>query len=155
MACSLDSLPYQKATDLSITMRSVRDHESLHTWTDIYCHSHGDDEKAWFELLSGLELTSEQPLQHYVGYLNGQPAVCASLFLGVGVAGLFNVATLPDFRHRGLGRAITLHALVDAQKRGYRISVLGSSEMAHSLYAKCGFVDHGELLAYLFQETSA
>jgi len=158
MACSLDSLPNQIAADPSTTMRSVRDHESLLTWVDIYCHSHGYNEivtKAWYELLSGLELTSGEPLQHYVGYLNGKPAVCASLFLGVGVAGLFNVTTFPEFRQRGLGGAITLYALIDAQKRGYRITVLGSSAMAHSLYSKFGFADYGEMLAYLFQESSA
>jgi ribosomal protein S18 acetylase RimI-like enzyme len=151
MACPLESLPKQGSTPSSIAIENVRVHELLLTWTDIYCRSRGYDEtatKAWHILLGGLALTPAEPLQHYVGYLDGQPAVCASLFLGAGVAGLFNVTTVPDFRHQGLGRAITLHALVDAQKRGFRIAVLGSEAMAHDLYARLGFTDHGQILAY-------
>jgi GNAT superfamily N-acetyltransferase len=151
MACSLDSLPKQTSIASSITMECVRDRELLLTWADIYCRSRGYDQivtKAWYQLLGGLELTPDEPLQHYVGCLNGSPAVCASLFLGVGVAGLFNVTTVPDVRRQGLGRAITFFALADAQERGYRISVLGSEAMAHRLYTKVGFTDHGQLLAY-------
>jgi GNAT superfamily N-acetyltransferase len=86
--------------------------------------------------------------QHYVGYLNGKPAVCASLFLGGGVTGLFNVTTAPDSRRQGLGGAITIHALADARRHGFRIAVRGSESMAHSLYARLGFLDYGQIFAY-------
>ena len=42
-------------------------------------------------------------------------------------------------RRQGIGSAITLHALLDARERGYRVGVLQSSEMGYNMYLRLGF----------------
>jgi len=56
---------------------------------------------------------------------------------------IYNVATVPEARGRGLGRLVTLAALHDARARGAGAAVLESSEMGYGLYGGLGFQDVG------------
>jgi ribosomal protein S18 acetylase RimI-like enzyme len=55
------------------------------------------------------------------------------------VAGIYDVATLPEARGRGIGSTLTLVPLLDARRVGYRTGVLQSSEMGYEVYQKMGF----------------
>ena len=43
---------------------------------------------------------------------------------------LYGVATIPQSRRQGVAAAMTLHALHEARKRGYRIAILSPTEMS-------------------------
>ena len=88
------------------------------------------------------------PYFHYVGYLNGVPVATSSLFLGGGVAGLYNVATIPSHRGRGFATAVTLAALEDARARGYRVAVLESEDNADRIYRRLGFEEQCRTKGY-------
>jgi ribosomal protein S18 acetylase RimI-like enzyme len=70
------------------------------------------------------------------------------LFDGAGVAGIYNVCTVPEARGRGIGRAVTAAALEDAVARGLRLAVLGSSELGYPVYRRLGFRDVSRLRSY-------
>ncbi|GCE29798.1 hypothetical protein KDA_52820 [Dictyobacter alpinus] len=78
----------------------------------------------------------------YVGRVGGQAVAISLLQLSAGLAGIYNVATIPSMRQRGLGTAMTLAALLDARDLGYRIAVLQASEMGVNIYRQLGFQDH-------------
>jgi GNAT superfamily N-acetyltransferase len=101
---------------------------------------------ALFEACSVLGLAEENPFGHYVGRLGGKVLATASLSLAAGVAGIFNVATLPGARRRGIGTALTLAALRDVRERGCRIGILQSS--AVGVYRRLGFEQHSTYLVY-------
>jgi len=77
--------------------------------------------------------------QRYLGYLNGKPVATGLLQPESGVAGIYCIATLPEFRRQGIGRAMTLQVMAEGKKLGYKIAVLSASEMGRSVYEKLGF----------------
>ena len=93
------------------------------------------------------------PLWHlYLGNIDGTPVATSELFLGGGVAGIHGVTTVPEFRGRGIGTAMTPSPLIDARNQGYDIGVLFSSEMAVGIYRGSGFQEYGRGYIYLWQE---
>ena len=85
------------------------------------------------------DLGWDLPFQHYLGFRDGEPVVTSTLFLGAGVVGIYNVATLPEARRQGYGSVMTLGPLYQARQMGYCAGVLQSSAMGYPVYRKLGF----------------
>ncbi|MCA1726759.1 MAG: GNAT family N-acetyltransferase [Actinobacteria bacterium] len=77
----------------------------------------------------------------FVGRVGGRPVTTSGVMFGGGIAGLYNVTTVPEMRGRGYGGAMTFAALRAARDRGYEVAALGSSPMAIGLYRRMGFRD--------------
>lgn len=93
-------------------------------------------------LIEGVSLiTAREPRSawHFVASLAGIPVGCATVFLGAGVAGLYHVATLPEARRQGIGKAVTLAALRHARDLGYRAGILHASTEGEVIYRQIGF----------------
>jgi GNAT superfamily N-acetyltransferase len=86
--------------------------------------------------------------RHYLGRVHGEPVATTTLFLGAGVAGIYFVFTLPAARRQGIGAAITLAALREAQRLTYRIGVSGSSPMGYPVYQRLGFQEYCRIALY-------
>lgn len=92
------------------------------------------------------------PVQNYVAYLDDEPATCATLFLDKNnIAGIWDVATMPQARKKGLGTAITWAGCDAARKKGYEHAVLLASEMGYPIYEKLGFEEYFKAGYYLWQ----
>lgn len=121
-------------------IRAANDEETMRTWAHIFTLGYGlptDWEDPVFE--AWIRLGLDSPMRNYVGYLDGTPVSTSCVFLGGGVAGIYNVATLPDARGKGIGAALTLRPLVEAREMGYRIGVLQASDMGFGVYQRLGF----------------
>ena len=77
----------------------------------------------------------------FVGYLAGEPVASSMLATtrGVGLAGIYSVATRPAQRGRGFGTALTAAALAEAAGQGYDTAVLEPSPSGAALYRRMGF----------------
>lgn len=140
MAIELDSLAAQAAVLPHLQIESVASAHALHEWNEVFVPGYGLP-PAWgaacevFCQAVGYQL----PIRNYTGLLDGRPVATATLFLAAGVAGIMNVATLPEARRRGIGAAMTAAALLDGRSLGYRIGVLQSSEQGYPVYRRLGF----------------
>ena len=75
----------------------------------------------------------------FVAYVGGVPAAAAMSFTAFDVARVAWVGTVPEFRRRGLGRAVTQAAVLAGFDRGGRIAALESSPAGFPLYRSMGF----------------
>lgn len=81
--------------------------------------------------------------------VDGRPAATAMAFDHAGDCGIYNVATLPCARRRGLATALTAHALRQARARGCTTASLQSTAMAERVYAAVGFRDLGRFVEHV------
>ena len=143
MAAALESMP-TLPRDRDITVEAVDDARTLAVWRRVLCgafgapHSFGE---AFADLVTVMGLDAASPFKHFLGRVQGEPAATCSVFFGAGVAGIYDVATLPERRRRGLGAAVTRAAAAEAAARGYRMAILHSSTTGAAMYRALGFDD--------------
>lgn len=147
MAMDLDHLPPPDEIE-GFTVRRVITHEDLDIWIETLGRGFGEgpQEAEWvggiFKLV-GYERPA--PWRHYIGYLDGVPVATSTLFMSAGVAGIYFVFTIESARRRGIGSVMTLVPLYDAHAVGYRIGVLGSSDLGKPVYKRIGFKTYGNI----------
>ena len=144
MAADLDGAVAIAASpdDRQISVEPVEDAATLAKWSRILCESFGAPQPfgdAFAELAASIGLGARSPFRHFLARVDGEPAATSSLFLGAGVAGIYDVATLPGRRKRGLGRLVTQAAMREARALGYRMAILHSSPLGAGIYRSLGF----------------
>ena len=81
----------------------------------------------------------------YLAYVEGKPVGTCALFSLLKIGGIFNVGTLEEYRRRGIGTTLTVHAIMDSIKEGNNLHILQTAKggNAERLYRKIGFeTDH-------------
>jgi ribosomal protein S18 acetylase RimI-like enzyme len=102
----------------------------------------------FYELAAPVLLGSDPALWLYVGYLDEVPVATSEIAFGGGVVGLYSVTTLPAYRRRGFGTAMTLQPLLDASASGYRTAILQASSEGANVYSRLGFQPFGQVTEY-------
>jgi GNAT superfamily N-acetyltransferase len=75
----------------------------------------------------------------YVGYASGAPV---STGLGVRTGrtiGVYNISTVPAFRRRGLGAAMTARVAADGARAGCDVAILQATAMGLPVYQRLGY----------------
>ena len=75
----------------------------------------------------------------YVGYASGAPV---STGLGVRTGrtiGVYNISTIPAFRKRGLGAAMTARVAADGAMAGCEVAILQATAMGLPVYQRLGY----------------
>lgn len=138
MAIDLATLRHDPPAELEIQV--VETSAAFRIWTSTFLRGFVQTDTGaaryggLFESL-GLAL----PFRYLLGLRRGVPVATASFFLGAGVAGLYNVATVVEARGRGYGAAMTTAALSAARDLGYRAGILQATEMGYPVYTRLGF----------------
>jgi ribosomal protein S18 acetylase RimI-like enzyme len=90
----------------------------------------------------------DAPEVHFVGYLAGEPVATTSLITAGGAAGIYNVTTVESARGRGIGAALTAHAIRFGARRGLEVATLQASSMGRPVYERLGFRFACDLVPY-------
>lgn len=91
-------------------------------------------------LLLGEATLEAAGLVGLLGRVDGRPVASSAVFVSDGVAGVYNVATLPDQRRRGLGASMTWAAALAGRERGMTASILQASKEGEPVYTRMGYV---------------
>jgi GNAT superfamily N-acetyltransferase len=86
----------------------------------------------------------------YIARLNSQPVATSMLHLGHGVVGIYSVATIPEARRKGIGAVMTQFPLLHGRTLGYKVGVLGASQMGFSVYRALGFQEYCRIKSYVY-----
>ena len=81
-----------------------------------------------------------------VGRLEGVPVATALLCQTGTTAGVYNVATVPDYRRQGYGETVTWAVVAEGVLRGCTHSVLQSSPTGYPVYRRMGYQDVGRYM---------
>jgi len=78
-------------------------------------------------------------LSIYVAHAEGRPVSTATAWLGDGGVGIFNVATPPEYRGRGYGRALTAKAVEEGFAAGANLAWLQAMPLGDPVCRAMGF----------------
>ena len=95
-------------------------------------------------------LTEDDPIEYYVGYVNGKPVVRGLSCYFAQVCGLHWLSTSPLERNKGYGTAMQQYRLKRAKDHGYHVAVLQASEMGAPLYKKLSYQACGKFREYKY-----
>jgi ribosomal protein S18 acetylase RimI-like enzyme len=151
LAVEIQHIQTNVPTSADLDVREALDGETLLHLRDIEMQGFdGTQEIAqgYYDTYMQIGFGNNSPWHHYIGYLDEQPVAITSLLLHSGVAGIYGVATLPEARKQGIGATMTLHAIQEAERRGYSIAMLSPSEMSQGIYERIGFQERCRISHY-------
>lgn len=136
---------FDVAADFWLAMRrevGMPDHDLAADWkarSIAYClRRHEAGELRWFFARDGGRAVGSA-----VGFLlENYPAICLQTRTGY-IAGVY---VLPEYRHRGLGRAVTAATLDWLRALGCRRVRLHAADNARPMYASLGFSPSNEMI---------
>jgi hypothetical protein len=125
-----------------VTIERVRDRATLETWSRVLCDGFGAPHAfggAFAEMADAIGVDGDSPFRHYLARVDREPVATCSLFLGAGVAGIYDVSTIAGHRRKGIGAAVTRRAMSDARAAGFETAILHASQLGLGVYRSLGF----------------
>jgi ribosomal protein S18 acetylase RimI-like enzyme len=152
MSLELDNIQERPLIDdVSIHLIEHADYSALKTWASIFAVSFNANQQACHDLLTFFtKQTTPNAMHLYIAYYQGIPAAVGMALNHDEVATLHWIGTLPDYRKKGLGTAITLKSLHDIQKAGCTHALLLASASGKPLYERMGFKQY--MLYHMYKE---
>lgn len=141
MTRTLEALPpVSLLKDVEITR--VQTLQDQMDWLNVFMEGFDEPEPSRpdFQRILVNSLSEPQPVfEHFLARWQGKPCATSTLLCAKHLAGIYHVTTLPAYRGRGLGKALTLTALHAAQTLGYLTAVLAATPSGFPLYQWLGF----------------
>lgn len=150
MAVELQKLNEDVPILEGLTIQQAGNAEALKQWSRTCAASFGMPDFAVEAMYDFISCADVKTTLAYLGWLDDKPVAISLLVLAAGVAGIYNVATIPEARRQGIGSIITLVPLREARTRGYRVGILHASEMGVDVYRSLGFREYCKIGHYVW-----
>lgn len=124
----------------------VLDAKTFHDFAQV-CSNDQSAFDQYYEDIANI-ITEEDPIEYYVGYVDGKPVVRGIVCFYAGIAGLHRLATNDDMRRKGYASAINQYRLKRAKDLGYHLATLQSSDQAYSINLRLGYKECGVFREY-------
>ena len=140
----LSSLDY--GPDILIKEIAIAD---IKQWVAIVAQSYGANASEFEKFIMYLHRSCPPgTLRFYCGYYKGVLVATTSTISHGDIVGVHWVGTLPGYRGRGIGHAITHASLMEAKNEKKACAILLASDMGKPLYIKMGFEEFATYNAY-------
>lgn len=130
--------PVNNSFNAAIRVKPVASLDEFGIWADI-CNAVLHGGYPIVHRVNHFHLCEEGIMPCYIGFYDGKPAAVSAILDNSGISSLEFVATLVDYRKRGLAKAVTVTAINDAFDRGSKIITTRAFADAKNLYKSLGF----------------
>lgn len=141
MARGLRDLP-RVSLPKEVELVRVQTPQDQDDWLNVFMAGFEEPEGARLDFQQILvnSLSEPQPVfEHFLARWQGQACATSTVLRANCGAGIYHVTTLPSFRGRGLGKALTLTVMQAAQNVGYATAILAATPSGFPLYQRLGF----------------
>jgi GNAT superfamily N-acetyltransferase len=145
MALDIATMRVEEARVEGLEIREIENLEGLKVLRQMEIEGFGSSPEMaqhYFEMYASVGFGRNTVWRHFSGWQQGKAVASTSLLFHAGVAGIYGVATIPEARRQGIGRAMVLYAIQEARLAGYRIVVLSPTEMSEGIYRRLGFREY-------------
>ncbi len=125
-----------------VELSVVRTPKDQFDWLGVLMEGFQEPEESRIDFQQYLTHSLAEPgtgWRHFLARWDGSPCAISTLLCAQQAAGIYHVTTLPKYRGRGLGKALTLAAMQAAHQIGYSSAVLFATTDGYPLYQKLGF----------------
>jgi GNAT superfamily N-acetyltransferase len=136
----LTPLPTPPAPPAGLEVRRVTDAAGLRTWYDTAAAGFGMTPGGLDAMAADPACVRDADIAFLVGSCEGRPVAVATVCCVDGIAAVAGVATVPAYRRRGFGAALTWAALAEGAARGCTAAALNAGDLSYPLYVGMGFV---------------
>ena len=150
MAAELGRLVEHPSIPDGFTIQQAKDKETLKQWSQVCEKGFGMPDFAGEGFHDFICHADQDTTRAYLGWLSGEPVAASLLSLAAGVAGIYNVATLPTARRKGIGARMTDLPLLEARAMGYKAAILHASAMGEGVYHSIGFQEFCKVGQYIW-----
>lgn len=140
MFCPLQQTPARSHIS-RLRVRLVRNNPDLRAWWTASALGFGMTQRAaqpWYDAYRRRGFGRHASVRNFIGQVERETVASATLVLAGGIAGIYDVSTLPAFRGRGYASALIRHMLEQARQAGLSYAGLQTRD-AIDLYRKLGF----------------
>ena len=122
-----------------VELRPVTTDEDLGLFSSVMLAGFGMPDWLLEPLLGFTAGLDAAKLVNVIAWQDGRAVACGSAYVTGETAGIYNIATLPEARGRGIGYAVTAWLMEDARRRGCREAILHASSDGFPVYERLGF----------------
>ncbi len=140
MFCRLQQVPACAHTS-QLCVRRVQTKPDLRVWWTASALGFGMTQRAaqrWYDAYRRHGFGRLASVRNFIGQVERDTVASATLVLAGGIAGIYDVSTLPAYRGRGYASALIRHLLAQARQVGFSHAGLQTRD-AIDLYRKLGF----------------
>jgi ribosomal protein S18 acetylase RimI-like enzyme len=142
MAADFNIKTLNDKTPDEATVSEVKDTNDLLVWADISFRGFQMPERTreqYNKFILSFQRGNKKAQKLFLAHIDGKPVATSLLFTDKDTAGIYYVATLPEYRNRGMGHYITLAAMRAAKDAGYNDVILQATPAGAKVYRRIGF----------------